>query len=162
MNPGDLLHLIVEASLALAGFAGVVTVLTRRGAAALPVFHRLSLVNLLATALGALFLSLVALVLLSAGIMESIVWRAISGAGLLVSLYFASASTRTILSNSGEGDRRRNTMILLAINGPLLLVCGVQLWNIATQGEFWPVLLLLVTLFAIGCFSFVRLLFGAS
>ena len=57
---------------------------------------------------------------------------------------------------------RRNTRVLLAINGPLLIVCAVQLWNIVTRGEFWPVLLLLVTLFAIGCFSFVRLLLSPT
>ena len=162
MNPSDSLHLIVEASLALAGFAGVVTALRSRGEGQLHVLHRLSLTNLLSTSLVSLFLSLVALVLLAADVAEATVWRISSGVGLLPSLYFGSASVRTVLANAGERQRRRSTATLIAINGPLLIICAIQVWNIVTLGEFWPVLLLLVALFAIGCFAFVRLLFAET
>jgi hypothetical protein len=159
LSSGEILYLIVEASLALAGFAGVVTVLTKRDVPALAILHRLSLINLLATAFAALFLSLTALVLLSAGLDQSWVWRVVSAGGLIPSVYFGSRSVRTVLASSSD---RRGVGILLAINVPLLLVCLVQVWNVAVLGEFWPVLLLLVALFGIGCYSFVSLLFGVD
>ncbi len=158
MNPSEALYLIVEASLALAGFAGVITVLAKRGASELPRLHRLDLVNLLATSLAALFLSLAALVLLAAGTRDPIVWRVISGVGVLVTLYFGGKSTQTVMATP-EG-RREGTPALVAINGPLLLVCAAQVWNLVDLGEFWPVLLLLSALFAVGCYAFVRLLFA--
>ena len=96
----------------------------------------------------------------AADVAEATVWRISSGVGLLPSLYFGSASVRTVLANAGERQRRRSTATLIAINGPLLIICAIQVWNIVTLGEFWPVLLLLVALFAIGCFAFVRLLFA--
>jgi len=162
VSSGESLHLIVEASLALAGFAGVVTALTRRGARELPALHRLSLMNLLATSFGALFLSLAALVLLAAGAGEPIVWRIVSGAGLLVTLYFATVSIRTVLSNTEEQRRRQSTSALLAVNVPLLVVCGLQAWNLAVLAAFWPVLLLLVALFGVGCYSFVQLVYASA
>jgi hypothetical protein len=162
LEPGESLHLIVEASLALAGFAGVITVLAKRGARELPPLYRLSLVNLLATSLGALFSSLAALVMLAAGIGQPLVWRTISGIGLLVTLYFSYRSFVAVVS-AGTGERQGRSMAtLLVINSSLLCVCVVQVWNILYLGEFWPVLLLLVALFAVGCYSFVLLLFSPS
>ena len=160
MNSIESLYLIVEASLALAGFAGIVTVLSKRGASELSPIHRLNLVNLLATSFGALFMSLTAMVMLAAAVAEPFVWRTISIAGLLTTLYFTSKSIRTIMAAEGQGHQRLGPARFLAINLPLLLVCLVQVWNVIGPGEFWPVLLLLVALFGIGCLSFVRLLFA--
>ena len=50
MNPSEVLMLIVEASLGLAGFAGVVTAVGQRSVAELIALQRLNLENLLATA----------------------------------------------------------------------------------------------------------------
>ncbi len=160
MDSGESLHLIVEASLGLAGFAGVVTALAKRGARELHALHRLNLVNLLATSLGALFLSLGGLALLAAGVEEPLTWRVVSASGLLVTLYFGSKSIRTVVAAAGTGRRQQSLPALLAINVPLLVVCLVQVWNLVVLAAFWPVFVLLVALFAIGCFSFVRLLFA--
>jgi hypothetical protein len=150
------------ASLALAGFAGVVTVQKRAGAKQLPVLHRLSLINLLATALGALFFSLIALVMLAAEIRESLVWRVTSLIGLVVTIFFSARSITTGLSNPREVEGRRSISTLLAIDVPLWCVCLAHVWNIASLAAFWPVLLLLAALFGVGCYSFVRLVFGAA
>ena len=160
MNPTDALYLIVEASLGLAGFAGVVTVLSKRGGDGLPVLLRLGLINLLGTALGALFFSLIALVMLSAGVEGSMVWRIVSAVGGAVALSFAGYNLGTVWRRPvrAEGLALR----LLAINVPLVIVCAVQAWNAAVLGEFWPVLLLLTALFGIGCYSFVRLVFAIA
>jgi hypothetical protein len=48
---------------------------------------------------------------------------------------------------------------LMTINTLGLLTCGLQLWNVSMAGVFWPFFVLLITLFALGCFSFARLLF---
>lgn len=162
MNPSDSLQLVVEASLALAGFAGVITALTRRGAHALLPLQRLNLVNLLSTSLGALFLSLAALVMLAAEIDPAFVWRVISGVGLAVTLYFSAHSIRTVLSTIRESHRQRARRLLLSVNLPLLAVCVAQVWNTAVLAAFWPVLLLLVALFGIGCYAFVRFLFDPT
>lgn len=162
MNSVESLYLIVEASLALAGFAGVVTVLSKRGVSDLAPLHRLNLVNLLATSFAALFLSLAAMVLLAAGVAEPLVWQAISLTGLLLTVYFSFRSLRTIIAAQPRERRGRGPLTLWVVNLPLLPVCLVQVWNVVGLGEFWPVLLLLVALFAIGCMSFVRLLFAPA
>lgn len=157
MNPEDLLMLVVEASLGLAGFAGVVTALERRDAGGTRSRSNLNLVNLLATAFGALFLSLGALGLLSAGVDESGVWRTASAVGLVVMLFFSVRSAIEVTRAIGP-ERALRAGTLYAINVPVAFVCAAQLWNAATGGAFWAFFVLLIALFAIGCFSFVRLL----
>lgn len=161
MSPDELLQLIVEASLAVAGFAGIVNVLSARDASgATRTLRRMNMVNLLGTAFCALFLSLGALAMLVAGVEESLVWRVLSGLGLLINLFFAWRSIR-IVSSASRGPTPRTTGILLAINLPLSVVLGFQIWNILVAGEFWPFFLLLAADFVIGCLSFARLLVEA-
>lgn len=161
MSPGDLLQLIVEASLGLAGFAGVVNALAGRGARSLSRLHQMNLVNLLATAFGALFLSLAALAMMVAGIEERTIWRTLSTAGLIVTVYFAIRSVQAIVAEIGTRAAATSGSVL-AIDGPLLILCALQIWNTAVLGAFWPFFLLLIALFAIGCFSFTRLLLAPA
>lgn len=161
LSPGDLLNLIVEASLALAGFAGVVNALAQRGAGALPAMRHLNLVNLLATSFGALFLSLAGLGMMVAGLEEPLTWRILSAVGLLITAYFMIRSANAVVAavrDRGAGGLR----VLLTINVSLLFVCVIQVWNATFLGSFWPVFALLVALFAVGCFSFTRLLFARA
>jgi hypothetical protein len=83
MDPSEVLMLIVEASLGLAGFAGVVTAVGQRSVAGLVELQRLNLVNLLAIAFGALFMSLGALALQSAKVDDATIWRIWSGVGIV-------------------------------------------------------------------------------
>lgn len=161
MSPGDLLLLMVEASLGLAGFAGVVTALSKRNTRELSALYRMSLVNLLATSFGALFLSLVVLAMLSAGVEEASAWRFASAGGTLVTAYFGARSVQTLLAQLGRRHALRSPTVW-AVNLPLLLVCALQLWNVVSLGEFWPVVSLLIAWFGLGCFSFVRLLFDPA
>ncbi len=161
MDTGDLLQLVVEASLGLAGFAGVVNALSVRREATLASLVRLHLVNLLSTSFSAMFLSLGALGMLSAGLEERLVWRIVSGMGLPGCLYFSTRSIRTVASMVGRERAWRNWALWM-INVPLFVVCFVQVWNMLVLGAFWAFFLLVVALFAIGCTSFVSLLFTRS
>jgi hypothetical protein len=161
MDTGDLLQLVVEASLALAGFAGVVNALAVRRERSLATVVRLRLVNLLSTSFASMFLSLGALGMLSAGLDESLVWRVVSGVGLLVSIYFSTESIRTVARTVGREQAWRNPTLWM-INLPFSVVCGVQVWNVIALGAFWAFFLLVVALFAIGCASFVSLLFART
>ena len=157
MNPSEVLMLIVEASLGLAGFAGVVTAVGRRSVENLVELQRLNLVNLLATAFGALFMSLGALALQSAQVDDATVWQVCSAVGIVPMLYFALRSVLAIGRSIGAAQVIR-TPVLYAINVSVLVVCGLQLWNVLAASLFWPFFVLLITMFAIGCFSFARLL----
>ncbi len=159
MDPNEVLMLIVEASLGLAGFAGVVTAVGRRDAVYDVTLQRLNLVNLLATAFGALFLSLGALALQSAYVDGATVWPVCSAVGLLIMVYFATRSFLEIVRTIGPG-RTLRTPTVYVINAPVVLVCGLQIWNVFEGSAFWPFFVLLITMFAIGCFSFARLLFA--
>ena len=148
---------MVEASLALAGFAGVVNALATRGGEDPNPIHRLSLENLLATSFTALFLSLAALASLSSGIEEATTWSIISIVAVIPTIYFSMRSARTV--TAAVRDRGSNGLNpLWLINGTLFAVCGLQIVNALLWGAFWPIFVLLIALFAVGCFSFVRLL----
>ncbi len=155
--PDALLMLVVEASLGLAGFAGIVTVLDRRDRSDIRFSLSLNLVNLLATAFGALLLSFGALIALSANVSAQATWRIASAGGMSLSVFFGIRSVLLLAGDLGW-ERTRRAVLLYAVNLPLLALCFLQLWNILFWGEFWPFFALLVDLFAIGCFSFVRLL----
>ncbi|MCR9096069.1 MAG: hypothetical protein NXI30_17735 [bacterium] len=157
MNPSEVLMLIVEASLGLAGFAGVVTAVGQRSVTDLVELQRLNLVNLLATAFGALFMSLGALALQSAQVDDATIWRIWSAVGIVPMLFFGVRSMLTVGRSIGLAQAARSPT-LLTINTLGLLTCGLQIWNVSSAGFFWPFFVLLITLFALGCFSFARLL----
>lgn len=157
MDPSEVLMLIVEASLGLAGFAGVVTAVGQRNSVHEVALQRLNLVNLLATAFGALFMSLGALALQSGHVEETIIWSLCSAIGILPMIFFATRSFVAVRRAIGTAQAVR-TRTLYAINVPVIAVCGLQVWNTLVDSTFWPFFVLLITMFAIGCFSFVRLL----
>ncbi len=158
-SSSELLQLIVEASLGLAGFAGIVVAVTHKGTQALPAIQRVNLMNLLATSFGALFISLMALGLMSAGVSSTSVWVVCSGIGLVTTLFFGVRSVRTVLAVSKSSAPAIRT--LLWINIPLGVVCLIQIWNVVGLRTFWPTFLMISAFFALGCYSFVRLLFSA-
>ena len=67
-----------------------------------------------------------------------------------------------MLASADQIGTRRSLCALLAINVPLVVVCVVHAWNVASAAVFWPVLLLFVALFAVGCYSFLRLIPAAT
>jgi len=158
MTPSDLLTLIVEASVALAGFAGIVGAIGQGGNFSPLMTHELSLVNLLSTSFGALFMSLTALALLVAGVDESLTWRFSSALSLIVTLFFTLRAYRTI-SRVGEAQSTFRSLRKLSILS-ILATCGLQAWNALYLGQFWPLFVLLIALFAIACAAFTRLVFA--
>lgn len=157
-DPTELLQLIVEVSIALAGFAGIVVAISSRGAASLSPIQKLNLTNLLATSFAALFLSLITLTAMSADVPDHYVWAITSGLGFVGMIFFAIRSINTVVKQSSNTAAARR--VLLAINLPLSIVCIAQLYNVLVLQAFWPTFVLMSAFFAVGCYSFVRLLFA--
>ena len=155
MIPSDLLTLIVEASIALAGFAGIVGAIAQRGTSSPHSIYQLNLVNLLSTSFGALFMSLTALAMLVAGVDDSLTWRFSSGLGLAITAYFTFRSYQTLSSASNNTNFLRRPMMVA-----IILTCALQAWNVLSLAEFWPLFVLLIVLFAIACAAFTRLVFA--
>lgn len=156
-SPSDLLQLIVEASLALAGFASIVVALSEGGISKLSDVQRLNLVNLLATSFGALFTALICLGLLASSVDEAKTWQFTSAFGLATTLFFSIRSFRRVIGAMGYTTYTIGVSVL--INVPLAAVCLLLVWNVFAGMQFWPVFLWLGFLFLLGVFSFLRLIF---
>lgn len=156
VNPYDTLHLIVEASLALAGFSGVVVVLGRRSAGEWSGHDRSNLLNLLSASFGALFMSLSALVLLHAEVAPEATWKIVGAAWLVVSSQQALLNIRR-LHEMPVGERPSGA-ILFVVNSTLAVVAVLQVWNLIGAARFWPLALALMWLFGLASLAFCRLL----
>ena len=161
MNPDDFLQLMVEANLALAGFAGVVSVLAPGGVAELRPVQRLRLVNLLATSLLPAIGSLVAMTLLAADVAPEVVWRVLSLMLATGGIFFTARSYRTTLRQQGDqAAMGPSTQTALAAVWSVIYL--LLLWNAYAWLAFWPVILGFTCMFSIGCISFARLILSRS
>jgi len=158
VEPSDVLFNLVEASIALAGFAGIVTVLGRRSAGDWSPIDRARLANLLASTLTAFGSALVTLVLLSAHLEPRLVWQASSGLLLAVSgpATFAIARRAALFSREpGPSPNVLYTSVVLLAQGAAL---ALQAANVVHLQAFWPYFAGLVVDLGIGASQFVRLL----
>jgi hypothetical protein len=156
-DPVDTLKVLVEASVAIAGFSGVVVVFGRRAAGEWSLLDRGRLVVLLGTSFAVLFLSLGTLVLLHAGADETTTWRIGSTLWSIVAIQQIVSGARRFARIPRDDSERPTvaTPVLLGVTG---LLVALNLANVWTLGEFWPFLTSLVWLFGVACFSFARLL----
>ncbi len=93
-DPVETLRILVEASVAMAGFSGVVVVFGRRAEREWSQIERARLANLLTTSFSVLFLSLTALVLLHAGTDPKITWRIGSATWSIIATYVVVLTAR--------------------------------------------------------------------
>ena len=157
-DPVETLRLLVEAAVAVAGFSGVVVVLGRRAAGKWSEVERIYLDNVLVTSLTVLFLSLLMLVLLHAGLEPHAAWRTGSGVWCLICAYQLVKRFRQHLRIAGDDPQRVGNVALAIIYvGTAIMLLG-GLANSVAFAEFWPFLAAQVWLFGIACDSFVRLL----
>jgi len=156
-DPVETLRILVEASVAIAGFSGVVVVFGRRATEEWSELERSRIRNLLITSFTVLFLSLVALLLLHSGIDSETTWRVGSAAWSVSATYNLILVLRGHRSARGDPQRSSTTSVALVI-GTTIIVVGLNLANALVLGRFWPFLTALIWLFAASCYTFARLL----
>ena len=158
MEPGDALVATIEASLALAGFSGIVVVLGRRGEGRWQPQEDLRLVNLLGSSMTAFFVSLLGVLLLTTDLPAPTSWRVCSAAWF-VTVAFHSVWILLRSRQLEEEDLRRTNPAFFWFASVLTVVfLLLQLLNAGWLWEFWPVLGGIITNLVLGARQFVVLL----
>jgi hypothetical protein len=158
LDPVGTLILVVEASVALAGFSGVVVALGDRAVGDWSKYERTRLTNLLTASFVALFLSLGAIALLHAGVSDSLTWRLASLSWSPIAQGAALVAVRRFLRTPETEPGRPGRTVFLIIQISVSAVVLLQLFNAVVLAEFWPFLVALIETFGLACYSFVRLL----
>ena len=156
MDQVELLTAIIEASVALIGFSGLVIALGRRASGEWSPAEKLRLRLLLGIGVILLACTLLALTLLSAELSHAVVWALSSVALVVLVLPFAVwafiGSFRVAEDDTVTGTYRVVAAAVVAATA------AVQVANAAYLVEFWPFFLALAVLLILGVTQFVRLL----
>jgi len=154
---GDYLALIGELAIGVAGFSGVVAALTRRSADGWTPIDAVRLQALLAISIGVAMWAVVPALLLSSGLTGPLLWRAVSGAWLLItafSVYFQLRRARTMLADNRE-DVSRGLIVFLLLGAPA--VFALQGANVLVVAAAWPHLTALAWGLLVSLALFLRL-----
>ena len=161
MSEQETLTSIVEFSIALAGFSGIVVALGKQAGRWDPA-DRFRMLNILIIAFGAAFMAYVPMGLAHAGLSGSLLWRLSSGmlaSFLTIILVFAILRMR---SQPAEIRRLLNPTLRRLLVGGTAFVVLTQLANIVGLG-FQPCFVLyfaaLVWLLIAAALQFIRILF---
>ena len=158
MSPGDYLTGASQLGVALLGFTGIVVALDERSLAHWSVVDNLKIRLLVSFSAMPLVQSLLALMLLSFGLSEMILWRAASLMGLAITGPVTLGLTQRFRSISPSDFKSQggNRLIFLisAISGTSLTV--FQLANTIFIGRFWPFFALIVFQYVGATTQFVR------
>lgn len=153
--PADTLVVMIEAAAALAGFAGIVAALRREKWTEL---DSLQIKNLLSCAFSALFVAILALVMMHADVAEEITWITLSATWFLAGAMATIRNAfdyRKLSKATGQPFPSANNIFWFST---ALCVLILQVYNILVLAAFWPVLIGIAWLFALCCFSFWQLL----
>jgi hypothetical protein len=162
MDPIELLTAIIEASIALIGFSGLVVVLGRRASGEWAPRDKDRLIILLGIGFILLACTLVALVLLSAGISHARVWALSSVLWVVLALPLTVwVFSRVFRVWPEQSPLRESTLTWTYVRVSIAVVMAtvaVQVANAAYLAAFWPFLLGLAVLLVLGATQFFRLL----
>jgi hypothetical protein len=155
LNPGDVLSLIVEVCVAIAGFSGIVIVLGRRQSGEWTSVDRLRLDGLLNASVAPMSISGLALILLASRVPSDSVWWICSGVyAVLYGLFWARYMRRAAKLTPEETNRTQ--MVTVAVSGTatiLLLAANALLLH-----AFWPLAVGLSYHVGLALFNFFGLL----
>ncbi len=154
MEPVELLTAIIEASIALVGFSGLVIVLGRRSSGEWSALDKQRLTLLLGIGFILLACTLIALILLSAGLSHAVVWALSSVVWIVLVIPFAVWAV-SMLVRISEDLSLSYVVANLAVAAATVVV---QVANAAYLAEFWPFFLALAVLLLMGVMQFFRLL----
>jgi hypothetical protein len=156
VEASDALFNIVEASLALAGFAGIVTALDQRRGGQWRRADRDRIVNLLLATLLPFASSFLALALMYANVAS--VWR-VSSVALAVSILVAAVVGGLSLARGRQDPEFSiSTAYTAAVYLVLAISISLQLANLLRLDAFWPFFTGLALTLCIGASQFARLL----
>jgi hypothetical protein len=158
MSPGDFLTGASQIGVALLGFTGIAVALDERSLAHWSAVDKLKLRLLVTFSAVPLVESLLALLLLSLGLSETILWRASSLMGLVITApvivglmkRFRSIAPHDFKSQGGS----RLIFVISALLGASFTV--FQLGNTIFLGRFWPFFALIVFQYVGATSQFVR------
>jgi hypothetical protein len=156
VDPVELLTAIIEASIALIGFSGLVIVLGPRFSGDWELIDKDRLVLLLALGMIALACTLFSLVLLAAGFSHARVWALSSVAWVVLVLPFAVWSVRRVIQTPDQPTRGW-TYVGVSVFA-VIANLAVQVATAAYFAAFWPLFLALAVSLILGVMQFVRLL----
>ncbi len=156
MDPVDFITVVVEASVGLLGFTGVVVSFGRGSDAPVSARDRARLITLLAFAAIPLASALFSLALLSAELQPRVIWRASSLGWLVV---FAPFTTWYIIwvFRTGRLDTFPWGYFLTTIL-IVIIAIALQLVNVAHWNAFWPYFSALAVTLGLATSQFVRLI----
>ena len=159
MDPVDFLTVIVEASVGLLGFTGVVVTFGRGSESAWSARERFRLANLLGWGAIALASALLSLALLSAELQPPMLWRISSLGWLVLATPFTIWVTRWRYPAWRDSMPRTGFPWVYFIASVLAftIVALLQLVNAALWNSFWPHFSALAATFGLGAIQFVRL-----
>jgi hypothetical protein len=156
MEPVELLTAIIEASVALLGFSGLVIALGRRASGEWSPVEKLRLRLLLGIGVILLACTLLALTLLSAELSHAVVWASSSVAWVVLGGPFTvwgfSSASRII------EDDALSVTYRVVVAAVMVATAAILVANAIFLQEFWPFFLGLAVLLIIGVTQFFRLL----
>jgi hypothetical protein len=156
MDQVELLTAIIEASVALIGFSGLVVALGRRASGEWSPVEKLRLINLLGTGVILLGCTLLALTLLSAGLSHAVVWALSSVAWVVLVLPFLVwAFSRASRVAADDTVTRTYRVVVAAV---VAVTAAIQVANAIFLQEFWCFFLALAAILILGVTQFFRLL----
>ena len=156
MDQVELLTAIIEASIALLGFSGLVIALGRRSSGEWSPIEKVRLALLLTIGVVLLGCTLLALTLLSAGLSHAVVWALSSGSCAVLVLPVAVWTVRKA-SEVADDPTVGRTYRIVGI-GVAMAVVAIQVANATFLQDFWPFFLALAVLLIMGITQFLRLL----
>jgi hypothetical protein len=156
MDQVELLTAIIEASIGLIGFSGLVIALGRRASGEWSPGDKLRLVNLLATGVIVLACTLVSLILLSAGVPQTTAWASSSVAWVILVLPFSVWAIPQVIR--GYDRPTASWTYLGTMFAIVIATIGIQVANAACFAAFWLFALGLAVALLVGVTLFLRLL----
>jgi hypothetical protein len=156
MERVELLTAIIEASVALIGFSGLVIALGRRSSGEWSAAEKLRLSALLGAGVIVLGCTLLALTLLSSGLSHVMVWTLSSVAWAVLVVPFAVLTLSRVFQMAE--DRTVGRTYLGVIIAVVVATAAIQVANAIFLKEFWPFFLGLAATLVLGVTQFFRLL----
>jgi len=159
MQPEDFLSLVVEVSITIVGFSGIVIVLGRRAMGEWSSKDLAQFRALLVTSITPIAFSGLGLFLLTTEIPLNAIWRVCSL--FFVASYFIQATIGIRRAkNLLKDDIDKGRVFVLLSGATLLALLGLV--NAVVFAAFWPLALTLLWLIGVSIFNFVELLWRAT
>jgi len=158
MQPSDFLSLVIEASITIAGFSGIVVVLGRRQVGDWSLTDQIQFRALLTTSITPIAVSGLGLVLLVSEIPSDYVWRICSliNFGLLAT-GIPTGIRRANKRPKNEINRVHRLVIISSGTAVILLLFA----NAVAIAAFWPLSVALSFMIGMAIFNFIQLLLRA-